>query len=175
MQCSSQIISKQRRRELFISWLPRLLPPCRRCIPHLVQCSCKHDCDCEINILLLNPETGKECSCNWEDHAYIALLASALARLDPENYGQPPPPPASISLTTISSAGRVLALRRRNSCGFGLRHPDDRADSGREGELIEMQGNGVKKRKGVGKVEESKHEARWAESFEKRAHKVHGI
>lgn len=175
MQAKSRIL-KSRRREIFRSWLPDLLPPCRHCLPTLADCSCPHDpCNCEMEIEVIDPVTEEPCQHSWPDDeatAYFDLLGRVLASLDPTNYAEPPAP--TVPIATISAALRLATMESRYASGQHLYHPNDRsADVGREGELIVMADNGVKKRSGVGHVEESKHEARWAEKIEKKAHRVH--
>lgn len=172
MQAKSPRISRQRRRELFRGFLPELLPPCRRCFPTLIECSCSSDsCACEIEIELVDPDTKGPCRCGWQDDHYVVLLASVLARLDPIHYGLRPRP--SSPIVAVSSDVRIATMSARLAAGQSLYHPDDRNGSdGREGELIILKGNGVKKRVGVGHVEDSRHEARYSREDEKKIHRV---
>jgi hypothetical protein len=174
MQAQTRI-SKARRRQIFASWLPELTPPCQCCLPKIIECSCLHDpCDCEMDIDVVNPRTGKTCDCYWgpeEASSYFALLGQVLAKLDPINYRDPPFP--SLPIGTLSMEAKLAAMEMRNLNGFHIKHPDDRSsDEGREGELVVVTGNGVKKRGGVGVVADSKHEARYGGERVKKSHRT---
>lgn len=152
------------------------MPPCR-CSLELTPCECPDDaCMCDLDFDVIDPEyedcvcEGKgpcecrRCLCEWtadQTFNFRASLAILLATLDPATYADLPPPPKPIP--TLSMESRLEFFEKRLEGGFHLHHPKDRsADDGREGELATRGMNGAAVRGKVGRVEESRFQARYA-------------
>lgn len=104
--------------------------------------------------------------CRWVEadaNQYYSLLGDFLARVDPANYATPPTP--SQPITSIDSEVRIATLESRHAAGLHLYHPKDISasdDDYREGDLVARSDNGVARRAGVGRVEETAYQARWS-------------
>jgi len=98
--------------------MPMILPSPCGCVPKLAKCGCESNaCFCELELLFCD-HAG-----DWPVE-YVARIGQFLAKVDPLNYAEPPPPVRPI--ITLAKEARIAAYESRIESGYALWNEDDR-------------------------------------------------